>query len=46
MAVGITLEKKVGQEVEENEKLATIYANSEEKLTYVKDKIKHVIKIN
>ena len=46
MAVGITLEKKVGQEVEENEKLATIYANSEEKLTYVKDKIEHVIKIN
>ena len=46
MAVGITLEKKVGQEVEENEKLATIYANSEEKITYVKDKIEHVIKIN
>ena len=46
MAVGITLEKKVGQEVEENEKLATIYANSEEKLTYVKEKIEQVIKIN
>lgn len=46
MAVGITLEKKVGQEVEKNEKLATIYANSEEKLAYVKKKIEQVIKIN
>ena len=43
MSVGITLEKKVGQRVRLNEKIATIYANSEQKLDYAIKKLEEII---
>lgn len=45
MSVGITLEKKVGEAVCLNEKIATVYANSEEKLNYAVDQLKEIIKL-
>ena len=45
MSVGITLEKKVGERVLLNEKIATVYANSEEKLNYAVNQLKEIIKL-
>lgn len=44
-AVGIVLKKKVGEIVNNNEELAEIHANSEEKLINAKNKILEIIKI-
>ena len=45
MAVGVVLNKKVGECVKSNELLATIHANSEERLDYAIKKIKEIIKV-
>lgn len=45
MSVGIVLNKKVNDFVEQNELLATIYANDEEKCKIAVEKIKNIIKI-
>ena len=45
MEAGIVLNKKVGQDVEKNEKIATIYSNSEEKINEVLEKIYYAIDI-
>ena len=44
--VGIVLNKKVSDQVTEGEKLATIYANSEDKLIETKNSLLEMIKIN
>ncbi len=44
-AVGIILKKKVAEEVRENEVLAYIHANDEEKLIEAKIRLKEIIKI-
>ncbi len=44
-SVGVILNKKVSDKVENNEELVTIYANSQEKLNEAKAKIQEVIKI-
>ena len=46
MSVGIVLNKKVNDSVEQNEKLATIYANDEEKCNIAVDRIRDIIKIS
>ena len=45
MSVGIVLNKKVNDFVEQDELLATIYANDEEKCKIAVEKIKNIIKI-
>ena len=45
MSVGIVLNKKVNDFVEQDELLATIYANDEEKCKIAIEKIKNIIKI-
>ncbi len=45
MSVGIVLNKKVNDFVKQNELLATIYANDEEKCKKAVEKIKNIIKI-
>ena len=45
MAVGIVLNKKVNDFVEQDETLATIYANDEEKCKNVIEQIRNIIKI-
>ena len=45
MAVGIKLNKKVGEEVKENELIATIYANDEKKAFDAKKEILKIYKI-
>ena len=45
MSVGIVLNKKVNDFVEQDELLATIYANDEEKCKTAVEKIKNIIKI-
>ena len=45
-AVGIILKKKVAEKVRENEVLAYIHANDEEKLIEAKIRLKEIIKIN
>lgn len=45
-AVGIILNKKVSERVENQEVIATVYANSEEKLKEAKSKLKEVIQIS
>ena len=44
-SVGIILNKKVSDNIESGEELATIYANSEEKLKEAKSKLLEVIQI-
>ena len=44
-AVGIVLKKKVSDKVEDEEILATIYANSKEKMEKAKERLLKVIKI-
>ena len=44
-AVGIILKKKVAEKVRENEVLAYIHANDEEKLIEAKIRLKEIIKI-
>ena len=46
MSVGIVLNKKVNDSVEQNEKLATIYANDKEKCNIAVDRIRDIIKIS
>lgn len=46
MDVGIVLNKKVGEYVGKQENIATIYANSKEKLDYAIQKIKEIIKVS
>ena len=45
-AVGIILNKKVSDKIENQECLATIYANSKEKLNEAKNRLQEVIQIN
>lgn len=45
-SVGIILTKKVADEVKENDVLAYIHANDEEKLREVKERLKEIIKIS
>lgn len=45
MSVGIVLNKKVNDFVEQDELLATIYANDEEKCKIAVEKIKNIIKV-
>ena len=45
MSVGIVLNKKVNDFVEQDETLATIYANDEEKCKTAVEEIKNIIKI-
>ena len=45
MSVGIVLNKKVNDYVEQNETIATIYANDEEKCKYAVEQVKEIIKI-